>query len=54
MVKDLVLSVLWLRFNPWPGKFHTPWVGPKNKKERQTDLLERVGFKTFHGKRDRC
>ena len=34
-VKDPVLSLLWLRllswhgFNPWPGDFHMPWMGPK-------------------------
>ena len=22
MVKDPVLSLLWLRFDPWPGNFH--------------------------------
>ena len=26
VVKDLVLSLLWLKFNPWPGNFHIPWV----------------------------
>ena len=31
-VKDLVLSLLWLRsllgrgFDPWPRNFHMPWV----------------------------
>ena len=36
--KDLVLllehfeSLLWHRFNPWPGNFHVPQVWPKNKK----------------------
>ena len=24
--KDLVLSLLWLWFNPWPRKFHMPWA----------------------------
>ena len=23
-VKDSVLSLLWLRFDPWPGNFHVP------------------------------
>ena len=30
-VKDLVLSLLWHRFDPWPGNFYMPW--PKEKKE---------------------
>ena len=25
VVKDLVLSLLWLRFDPWPGNFCMPW-----------------------------
>ena len=24
-LKDLVLQ-LWVRFNPWPGNVHMPWV----------------------------
>ena len=37
-IKDLVLSLLWLRlllwhrFNPWPRNFHMPWMHPKRKK----------------------
>ena len=29
-VKDR-MSLLWHRFNPWPGNFHMPWVWLKNK-----------------------
>ena len=25
-LKDLALLQLWLRFSPWPGNFHMPWV----------------------------
>ena len=38
-VKDLALSLLWLRlllwhgFDPWPRNFHMPWVLPKKKKK---------------------
>ena len=38
-VKDLVLSLLWLRsllccrFNCWPRNFHMPWTQPKKKKK---------------------
>ena len=31
-VKYPVLSLLWRRFNPWPGNFHMPQVRPKMKK----------------------
>ena len=39
MVKDLVLSLLWLRsllwcrFDPWPGNFCMPQVWPKEKRK---------------------
>ena len=38
-VKDLALPQLWhrlplwLRFDPWPGTFHMPWVQLKKKKK---------------------
>ena len=28
-VKDLALSLLWHRFDPWPGNFHVPQREPK-------------------------
>ena len=31
-VKDLVLSLQWPRFNPWPRNFHMPWVWQKTNK----------------------
>ena len=40
-VKDLVLSLQWLRsllwhgFNPWPGNFHMLQVQPKKKKKNE-------------------
>ena len=36
MVKDSALSLLWLRFDPWPGNFCMPWAGPE-KKERERE-----------------
>ena len=37
--KDLVLSLLRLQFDPWPGNFHMPWVqwkeGRKGERERE-------------------
>ena len=33
-VKDSALSLLYLRFDPWPGNFPMPQVGSK-KKERK-------------------
>ena len=35
MVKDSVLSLLWLRFDPWPGNFHMLKVWPKKKKKKK-------------------
>ena len=32
-VKDLVLSLLWFRFDPWPMIFHMPWACPPYKKK---------------------
>ena len=33
--KDPALSLLWLRFDPWPGKFHMPWERQKKKKKKK-------------------
>ena len=30
-VKDPALSLMWLRFHPWPRNFHRLWVGPPKK-----------------------
>ena len=30
VVKDLALSLLWLRFSPWLGNFLMLWEWPKN------------------------
>ena len=32
-VKDLELSLLWHRFNPWPGNFCMSQVSQKRKKK---------------------
>ena len=32
-VKDLVLSLLWHSFSPWPENFHMLLVWPKTRKE---------------------
>ena len=34
-VKDLALSLLWLRFDPKPGNFHMPQARPKKKKKKE-------------------
>ena len=34
-LKDLVLPQLRLGFDPWPGKFHMPWVWPLKKKKKK-------------------
>ena len=38
-VKDLVLSLLWLGFDPWPGNFHMPQpVNNNNNKNLKIEL----------------
>ena len=40
-VKDLALSLLWLRlllwyrFSPWPGNFCVPWYSQKTKQTKK-------------------
>ena len=34
-VRDLALSLLWSRFNPWPRNFRLPRVWPKRKKKKK-------------------
>ena len=34
-VKDPVLSLLWRRFDPWPGNFCVPTAGQKKKKKKK-------------------
>ena len=33
VIKDSVLSLLWLSFDSWPRNFHMPWAQPKKKVE---------------------
>ena len=35
LVKDLALSLLWRRFNPWPRNFCMPLAWPKKKKKKK-------------------
>ena len=39
-VKDLPLSLLWLRFNPLPRNFHTCWDAAKER-EREMGLKKK-------------
>ena len=34
-VKDPALSLLWYRFDPWPGNFCTPSAQPKRKEKKR-------------------
>ena len=47
-VKDPVLSLLWLRFDPWPWNFCMLWVQPKKKKGkvhlRAPPEMDRINF----------
>ena len=38
-VKDLALSLLWLRSLLWPWNFHMPWEQPKRNKKEKTYFL---------------
>ena len=44
MVRESALSLLWLRFNPWPGNFYTLLVQPKKlrgkKKKKKRGILK--------------
>ena len=33
-VKDLLSSLLWYRFDPWPGNFHMSQVEQKKRKKK--------------------
>ena len=35
LVKDLVVSLLWQGFNPWPGNFCMPEVWPKETTHKE-------------------
>ena len=37
-VKDLAVSLWWLKFDPWPGNFHMPQVQPKKDETRRIAL----------------
>ena len=48
-VKDLVLSLLWCRFLPWPGKFHMLCPRPKKRYKDDTycSSTEEESFREF-------
>ena len=35
VVKDSALSLVWLRFDPWPGNVCMPLAQPKNKNKNK-------------------
>ena len=41
-VKDSVLSLLWLGFDPWLGNFHMPWVQQKKKKKEEEEICTEI------------
>ena len=41
-VEDLVLSLLWLRFDPWPGNFHMLRARSKKKKKKSFNIQPSV------------
>ena len=36
--KDSALSLLWLRFDPWPGNLCMPWVWSEKKKKKNSTI----------------
>ena len=38
--KDSVMSLLWLKFGPWPRNFHMPWARKGEKKKKRTEVSE--------------
>ena len=46
-VKDSALSLLWCRFNPWPGNFHMLQVGPKKNSLLLTIFIPLLSQSTF-------
>ena len=49
-LKDLALLQLWLKFNPWPGNFHMPWVWPLKYVYKCCSIF----FSFFHVYEDVC
>ena len=52
-VKDLALSLLWLRCDPWPRNFHMPWVVSitlLNGKKAELTMLtsDKIDFKNYY------
>ena len=39
-VKDLALSLLWLRFDLWPSNFHMQQAQPKEKREKKSASMK--------------
>ena len=35
VVKDLMMSLLWLGYRPWSRSFWILWAGPKKKKKKK-------------------
>ena len=44
MTKALVLSWLWLGFDPWPRNFYLPQAWAKKKKKKKVKLKEVGGM----------
>ena len=49
VVKDLVLLLLWLGFDPWPGNFHMPQIQPKQK-QKQKPMTKSLLSGNLHSK----
>ena len=49
MVKDLVLSLLWLGFDSWPWNFHMLWAQLKKKKKKKERKKKEIKENKRHG-----
>ena len=45
-VKDLVLLLLWRRFDPWPRNFHMWWLQPKKPTNQTQQRLNCIKCRT--------
>ena len=49
VIKDLAMSLLWLRFHSWPRNFHMPQAQSKKKKKKCNFFFVCFYFGCVHG-----
>ena len=55
-IEDLVLSLLWRKFDPWPGNFCMPWAQPekKERKKYKKKYIKKSSEIPFYSQEDSC